>query len=640
MVRTKITRSHTLPRFKDCQPLGVLTYNATQGLFVRRESGVRVTLTILWEEVTGYFGLLGKEVSIRYSNGVKENPRFCSKFRFFVDGDSWVLVYVKEVHDTRSLVVATAHDVYSWLVRSEIPLEKEVLATTAIPDFVFATSTPRHHWLYRSGLFTTALFSSDLRHWKQEPDLLYTSRHNAFDSGPLVPIGTRRVPEGILVIYDASRTEGILTRVAAGAILFAADNPKKILWRSPVPVWESLVYSEKGAVLPLGVAFTDAEKPNGERVMTLYWIAADNSIIRATIPLPQSVPLLATPPERRFLNRHHANPILQARPHYEWENEAVFNPAAIYDNGRVHVLYRAVGAHGLSVLGYASSADGFNFDDRSTEPVFALPRLRSIADIAERQYGPTIYPSGGSWGGVEDPRLVKIEDKIYLTFTAFDDWNSIRMGASSINREDFLNKRWRWTEPILISPPGQRHKNWVLFPEKIDGKFAILHSVTPTVRIEYVHTLEELAKGHRQIHSVDPITIPEISGRWDARVRGAGPPPIKTPAGWLVLYHGHEKSEPGKYKLGALLLDAHHPEKVIARSAYPILAPDMWYENSGKPGVIYACGSIVHNGNISIYYGGADRHVCVATAPLAELLEKIKHRRKSSGTQDHAIILK
>ena len=624
MVRSKIAHSKTLPRFKDCQPLGVLTYNTTQGLFVRRETAVRVVFSILWEESAGYFGLLGKEVSIRYANGTKENPRACSKFRFFVDGDTWTAVYLKEARGKRSIVVATTHDVYSWVVRSEIPLEKEGILTAA-EDVVFATAAPRHHLLYRSGLFTTVFFSSDLKHWRAQPDLLFTSRHDAFDSGPLTPIGSRRLPEGILVIYDASHKEGILTRLAAGAVLFAADDPKKILWRSPVSVWESLIYNEKGVVVPLGVTFKNIEEITKEGTMTLYWIASDGSIIRAEVTMPKSVVQLVTPPERRFLDRHHKNPILRARSHYEWESEAVFNPAAIYDGGRVHLLYRAIGSHGLSVLGYASSADGLRFDDRSVEPVFALPHSRSIVDIMEQHYGPAIYPSGGSWGGVEDPRLVKINDRIYLTFTAFDDWHSIRMGASSIDREDFLNKRWRWTEPVLISPAGQRHKNWVLFPEKIDGKFAILHSVTPTVQIEYVNALEDLAKEKHHIRSVDPLSMPDVSGQWDARTRGAGPPPLKTPEGWLVFYHGHEKSEPSKYKLGALLLDLHHPEKILARSPHPILAPDMWYENDGKPGVVYACGAVLHDGKVSIYYGGADRHVCVASAPLTDLLKKIKN---------------
>jgi len=342
-----------------------------------------------------------------------------------------------------------------------------------------------------------------------------------------------------------------------------------------------------------------------------------------SLDLPTEAEQAEKEPER-FLQRHHKNPILTTTPHHEWEDEAVFNPAAIYDAGRVHLLYRAIGHHGLSVLGYASSADGLRFDDRSTEPVFTVPNTPQQTSTLERHYGPTMYPSGGSWGGVEDPRLVALDGRFYLTFTAFDSWSNIRIGVSSISREDFLNKNWHWAEPLLISPAGERHKNWVLFPEKIGGKFAILHSLVPKVSVEYVASLEDLATGKKIIRSGDPLRAPQAVGRWDARTRGAGPPPLRTPAGWLVFYHGHEKTEPSKYKLGALLLDLKDPEKILGRTRHPILSPDMWYENDGKPGVVYACGAVLRDGTVSIYYGGADHHVCLASMPLAELLEKIQ----------------
>lgn len=83
-----------------------------------------------------------------------------------------------------------------------------------------------------------------------------------------------------------------------------------------------------------------------------------------------------------------------------------------------------------------------------------------------------------------------IDDVIYLTYTAFDGWGSLRMALSSISLKDFLNKEWNWEEPIMISPPGEIHKNWVLFPEKINGKFAVLHSVNPDVLVDYLDDLD------------------------------------------------------------------------------------------------------------------------------------------------------
>jgi predicted GH43/DUF377 family glycosyl hydrolase len=620
MPRTRATHP-THPT--DCTPLGVLGYNGVHGLFVRREKGVRVSFSIVWEDRAGRFGLIGKDVSIRHANGTKENPHACSHFRFFYsgenNGESYVMTYVKVgPGKKKKLVIATAHDIYSWLVRGTIDISEGTSAENlGAENTAFISTGERSYHLYKSGLFATYGESADLKAWTWQPDLLFTSRPGSFDAGQLAIIGACYLPQGILVIYDASAKDGPLNRVAAGAVLFSTENPTRILWRSSAPLWEGLVYSKDEELKPLGSVVL-----NGQ--LGLYWASAEGSIIRVIIDVPQTVfPAFIRRPQTQYLHRSHKNPVMAAQTHREWEAEAVFNPAAIYDNGRVHLLYRAIGRNGLSVLGYASSADGLHFDDRSAEPVFSLDGRRQN-EPTPLQYSPMLYPSGGSWGGTEDPRIVNIENKIYLTFTAFDDWSCIRVGASSIDRDDFLNKRWRWTEPILISPPGQIHKNWVLFPEKINGKFAILHSVTPEIKIDYVTHLEDLATGKYVIKSRAPGPVPKSPDRWENIVRGAGPPPIKTKAGWLVFYHAIEHDDPGKYKLGALLLDLHHPEKIIARAPSPLLSPDMWYENEGKPGIVYACGAIVHNDDIAVYYGGGDKHVCLATASLNDVLEKIQ----------------
>jgi predicted GH43/DUF377 family glycosyl hydrolase len=229
-----------------------------------------------------------------------------------------------------------------------------------------------------------------------------------------------------------------------------------------------------------------------------------------------------------------------------------------------------------------------------------------------------MYPSGGSWGGSEDPRIACIGDKIYVTFSAFDGWDFIRMAVISIKEKDFINKKWKWSRPILISPAGQINKNWVLFPAKINGKFAILHSVNPEVQIDYVDSLEELSSGAKVIKSKFGASKPRES--WDTYLRGVGPSPIRTDKGWLVLYHATTRGE-ARYKLGAMLLDLENPEKILARSPEPILAPDEWYENDWKEGVIYACGAVVKDDNLIVYYGGGDKHVCVAERPLDELLD-------------------
>jgi len=321
------------------------------------------------------------------------------------------------------------------------------------------------------------------------------------------------------------------------------------------------------------------------------------------------------------LERHESNPVISPRPHNEWETQGTLNPAAVTDDsGKVHLLYRSIGADGLSNIGHAKSTDGLDFSHRSSFPVYRpeIPPPNIALMKTPAIYDPTIYTSGGGWGGFEDPRAVRIEDRIYMTYVDFQGWDSVRIGLTSIAVKDLEKEKWNWKKPKLISPAGQVNKNWVLFPEKVNGKFAILHSISPEVMIDYVDRLDNM------------YAAPDVKSRaprggresyWDNWVRGAGPPPIKTDIGWLLLYHAMDKNDPDKYKLGAMILDSTDPSKILYRSPQPILTPEMPYENDGKPGVVYASGAIVKDGNLMVYYGGGDKHVCVAQTPLKSLLE-------------------
>lgn len=320
------------------------------------------------------------------------------------------------------------------------------------------------------------------------------------------------------------------------------------------------------------------------------------------------------------LQRADNNPIIEPTEHY-WESKATFNPAALYEGEKVHLVYRAIGNDDISALGYASSKDGINIDERLKYPIYRRIIDRNPSDE------PAPYGSGGGWnGGCEDPRLTAIEDKIYLVYTAFDGWGQIRLALSCISKEEFLKKRWNWSETVFLSPPGEIHKNWVLFPEKINGKFAILHSVSPEISIEYVDNFEDFG-GEKYIKS---YFNGKSSGKknWDNLMRGTGPSPIRTSAGWLLLYHAMDTRDPNRYKIGALILDINDPSKILYRSKYPILEPDEIYENEGfKAGVVYCCGAVVKDENLFIYYGGADKFSCVATIPLNELIEEIKDKK-------------
>lgn len=323
------------------------------------------------------------------------------------------------------------------------------------------------------------------------------------------------------------------------------------------------------------------------------------------------------------LRRHLQNPVLSPPEYSDWEAIGTFNPAAVQDNqGSVHILYRAIGSDGMSRFGYAVSKDGTNFSDKSPYPVFVManPRNGKL-----QKFDPVMYPSGGSWGGAEDPRMVRIDGRIYLSFNAFDGWDYLRVAISSINEDDFFNKKWKWSRPIFISPTNEIHKNWVMFPEKINGKFAVLHSIVPKVEIEFVDSFNKFSEESRVFIKswCGPRTSLPARNSWDAWIRSQGPPPIKTSKGWLILYHAHELNEFHRYKLGAMLLDLNDPTQITHRSTGPVLEPDEWYENDWKPGVVYACGAVVKDDELFVYYGGGDKHVCVAQTPLQDLLNSL-----------------
>jgi predicted GH43/DUF377 family glycosyl hydrolase len=195
------------------------------------------------------------------------------------------------------------------------------------------------------------------------------------------------------------------------------------------------------------------------------------------------------------------------------------------------------------------------------------------------------------------------------------------MAVTSIGADDLRKRRWNWKKPALIS--RERSKNWVLFPEKFGGKFAIIHGVLDSVLVEYVDSLD--AVPHiKSLPNRDGMPGYEAKSRrnhWDHWMRGAGAPPLRTDKGWLLFYNALDTRDPGKYKVGAILLDLDDPSVITHRSPQAILAPEAAYENDGKPGVVYASGAVVKDGTVFLYYGAGDRHVGLATISLSQLLD-------------------
>lgn len=338
-----------------------------------------------------------------------------------------------------------------------------------------------------------------------------------------------------------------------------------------------------------------------------------------------------------LLERFGGNPILTPNSIHAWETKAVFNPAALYEDGKVHLLYRAIGASDVSTLGYASSIDGLHINERLTYPVY-VPRetFEGVNPVTTAVIGnPGVYTSGGGeMGGVEDPRLTRIGENIYITYVAYDGHTQPRVALSSISSTDFLNRKWKWKKPVLISPPNIVDKNACILPEKINGKYVIFHRVFPNILIDFVDDLDFDGKT-RWLTGQFEIPVRALSSDWDSLKVGCGPPPLRTKYGWLLIYQAVGNHGDYRYKIGAMLLDIADPARVLARSRSPILEPEVWYENQGwKGGVVYPCGAAIIDDRLFVYYGGADTVVCVASVKLDGFLEQLSaNHRVSAGKE-------
>ncbi len=315
------------------------------------------------------------------------------------------------------------------------------------------------------------------------------------------------------------------------------------------------------------------------------------------------------------------NPMLSPHPKNDWESFCTFNPAALLADEKVHLLYRAQGFDYVSQIGYAASEDGLSIDLRHPKPAYRP--TQPFEGVSLPAGDPeNAFVSGGSCGGCEDPRATIIDDRVYMTYVAYNGWDHPRIALTSLSLKDFLAQKFLWEKPVLISRPGIVDKSACIFPEKINGKYVILHRVFPNILIDYVDSLdftgENFLEGHAKIE-------PRSREWWDSRKIGAGAPPLKTKDGWLLIYQAVDDKDASQYKVGAMLLDLNDPSKVLFRSAKPILEPVEEYENFGfKAGVVYPCGAVIKDDTLFVYYGGADSFVCVATAPLEEFLNNLK----------------
>jgi beta-1,2-mannobiose phosphorylase / 1,2-beta-oligomannan phosphorylase len=297
-------------------------------------------------------------------------------------------------------------------------------------------------------------------------------------------------------------------------------------------------------------------------------------------------------------------PIITSEKKFKTTNEKIHKHEIRSKDGPV--MFLKSGICRLSTISHFRkvilSEDGFNVESISTSPDFT-------GSHSEAEYG------------VEDPRIVNINGKYYMTYVGVSKHN----GVSSYLAESKDLKKWDKLGIIF----REQNKDAVLFPEKIDGEYvafnrpeAFYEFHRPSIWISYSPDLKYWGR--------DTNVILPRSKSWDSERVGAGPPPIKTDKGWLLIYHGvGEKEGNIVYSVGAALLDLKHPKRIIARTPKKesLISPKEEYENElyENKKVIFPTGIVpdLDKKNLLIYYGAGDRKIGVKKISLDYILNSL-----------------
>jgi predicted GH43/DUF377 family glycosyl hydrolase len=316
-----------------------------------------------------------------------------------------------------------------------------------------------------------------------------------------------------------------------------------------------------------------------------------------------------------IVKRFPGNPILSPDARHEWEREASFNGCPIRADDGYHLLYRAQSVTTeiegkkleLSTIGHAISFDRVRFLNRRQ---FIVPQHEW-----ERY-------------GCEDPRVTHWKNRYYIFYTAIGMWPPAPFG---IHAALAITRDFRTIEQKNLITPFNA-KAMIMFPEKINGKIALLLTANPdippsTIGVAYCNHESDMMNidfwrqwyANLQTHAVPLLRSPHDHVE-------IGAPPVKTKKGWLLIYC-YIKSYLTSHKffgIEAALLDIRDPQKIIGRTQLPLLSPEYAYEREGKiPNVIFPSGALVFNNTLGIYYGAADTRVCLATCNLDGLLASL-----------------
>lgn len=284
-------------------------------------------------------------------------------------------------------------------------------------------------------------------------------------------------------------------------------------------------------------------------------------------------------------------------------SNSIFNSAVVpFEDGFAGV-FRCDDTRREMRLHAGFSKDGLNWNINHETLKFSC----DDKEIGEFEYG-------------YDPRVCKIDDKYFVTWC--NGYHGPTIGVAYTY--DF--KEFHQLENAFLP----YNRNGVMFPRKINGKYAMLSRPSDTGHTSFGDIFysesPDLEYWGRHRHVMGP------RGWWQSTKIGAGPIPIETTEGWLVIYHGVLTSCNGYvYSFGAALLDLDEPWKVLYRTEPYILSPQKPYECVGDvPNVTFPCAALADaaTGRIAIYYGGADTVTCLAFTTAKELIEFTKANSK------------
>ena len=300
--------------------------------------------------------------------------------------------------------------------------------------------------------------------------------------------------------------------------------------------------------------------------------------------------------KNNIVQRYKNNPIL-TKHDIPYQVETVHNAGVTKYKDKYIMIFRSHLRTGRSIIGIAESINGYDFSVRETP--FMIPSEQPYFKNYEEY-------------GVEDPRITKIDDIYYITYSAYSKFG-VRIGLAktidfqTVDRVAFITQA--------------DYRNTVLFPEKINGEYVKLdrpHSdISPwSIWISYSPDLIYWGKSK--------VIMKPVKYHWDEMKIGAGAPPIQTAKGWLNIYHGVFPTMDGSvYRLGVALHDLEDPSVLLGISDEWILQPeDPWEITGYVHNVVFTCGAVLEpNGEVKIYWGGADTVMCVGTAQIKELVD-------------------